>query len=191
MLQNIVLVRHGETDWSLHLRHTGRTDIPLTEEGRQEAERLGRALRGRSFSRVLSSPLKRASETCWLTGFGERAEYRDALMEWDYGKYEGETTVAIRRQAPDWTVWRYGAPGGERPEEVGSRADGVLEEVRRIDGDILIFSHGHFLRVLTARWLGLAPGEGRLFALDPATLSMLGYEREQPVIRVWNQPVVP
>ena len=191
MPQNVVLVRHGETDWSLHLRHTGRTDVPLTDEGRQEAERLGQALRGRPFVRVLSSPLKRASETCRLTGFGERAEYCDALMEWDYGKYEGETTVAIRRQAPDWTVWRYGAPGGERPEDVGLRADGVLAEVRRAEGDVLIFSHGHFLRVLTARWLGLAPGEGRLFALDPATLSMLGYEREQPVVRIWNQPVVP
>jgi broad specificity phosphatase PhoE len=189
MAQLVVLVRHGETDWSLHQRHTGRTDVPLTEDGRREAERLGRALRGRSFVHVLSSPLKRASETAWLTGFGERAEYREALMEWDYGKYEGETTVAIRRQVPEWTIWRYGAPGGESPQDVADRADQVLKEVRAADGDVLIFSHGHLLRVLTARWLGLTATDGRLFALDPATLSMLGYEREQPVIRVWNNPV--
>jgi broad specificity phosphatase PhoE len=189
MSQLVVLVRHGETDWSLRLRHTGRTDVPLTEDGRREAEQLGRALRGRSFARVLSSPLKRASETAWLTGFGERAEYRDALMEWDYGKYEGETTVAIRRTVPDWTIWRYGAPDGESPQDVSDRADSTLKEVRAADGDVLIFSHGHFLRVLTARWLGLAAADGRLFALDPATLSMLGYEREQPVIRIWNNPV--
>jgi probable phosphoglycerate mutase len=189
MAQLVVLVRHGETDWSLHQRHTGRTDVPLTEDGRREAERLGRALRGRSFVRVFSSPLKRASETAWLTGFGERAEYRDALMEWDYGKYEGETTVAIRRQVPEWTIWRYGAPGGETPQDVGDRADSVLKEVRAADGDVLIFSHGHFLRALTARWLGLAATDGRLFALEPATLNMLGYEREQPVIRIWNNPV--
>ena len=189
MAQNVVLVRHGETDWSLHLRHTGRTDVPLTEKGRREAERLGRALRGRPFARILSSPLTRAAETCRLSGFGERAEYLDDLLEWDYGKYEGETTVVIRRHAPGWTIWRAGAPGGERPEEVGTRADRVLDEVRRTEGDVLVFSHGHLLRVMTARWLGLISGEGRLFALDPATLSMLGYEREQPVIRIWNQPV--
>jgi broad specificity phosphatase PhoE len=189
MSQNVVLVRHGETDWSVHLRHTGRTDVALTDDGRLEAERLGRTLRARTFTLVLTSPLKRATETCWLAGFGERAEHRDDLMEWDYGEYEGRTTVAIRRKAPDWTLWRDGAPGGESPEQVGVRADRVLEEVRAASGDVLIFSHGHFLRALTARWLGLAPSEGRLFALNPAALSMLGYEREQPVVQIWNQPV--
>ena len=189
MPQNVVLIRHGETDWSAHLRHTGRTDVPLTDEGRREAERLGRALRGWRFALVLTSPLKRAAETCWITGFGERAEPRDELMEWDYGEYEGRTTLDIRREVPDWTIWRCGAPGGETPAEVGARADRVLEEIRAVDGEVLVFSHGHFLRVLTSRWLGLEPSEGRLFALDPATLSMLGYEREQPVIRIWNLPV--
>ena len=189
MPQNVVLIRHGETDWSAHLRHTGRTDVPLTDEGRREAERLGRALRGWRFALVLTSPLKRAAETCWITGFGERAEPRDKLVEWDYGEYEGRTTLDIRREVPDWTIWRSGAPGGETPAEVGARADRVLEEIRAVDGVVLIFSHGHFLRVLTSRWLGLEPSEGRLFALDPATLSMLGYEREQPVIRIWNLPV--
>ena len=189
MPQNVVLIRHGETDWSAHLRHTGRTDVPLTDEGRREAERLGRALRGWRFALVLTSPLKRAAETCWITGFGERAEPRDKLVEWDYGEYEGRTTLDIRREVPDWTIWRSGAPGGETPAEVGARADRVLEEIRAVDGEVLVFSHGHFLRVLTSRWLGLEPSEGRLFALDPATLSMLGYEREQPVIRIWNLPV--
>jgi broad specificity phosphatase PhoE len=184
--QQVVLVRHGETDWSAHMRHTGRTDVPLTEEGRHQAERVGRALRGRRFALVLTSPLKRAAETCWLTGFGELAQARDDLMEWDYGDYEGRTTLDIRRETPDWTIWRYGAKNGETPEQVAARADRVLAEVREVDGDVLIFGHGHQLRVLTARWLGLGPAEGRLFALDPATISVLGYERETPVIRAWN-----
>jgi broad specificity phosphatase PhoE len=190
MSHEVVLVRHGETDWSAHLRHTGRTDVPLTEAGREEAERVGRALRGRSFALVLTSPLQRASETCRLAGFGELAQARTELMEWDYGEYEGRTTVEIRREVPDWTIWRSGAPGGESPQQVGARADEVLEELRAASGDALVFSHGHFLRVLAARWLGLAPSDGRLFALDPATLSALGYEREQPVLRIWNEPVV-
>jgi probable phosphoglycerate mutase len=190
MSHEVVLVRHGETDWSAHLRHTGRTDVPLTEAGRQEAERVGAALRGRGFALVLTSPLQRASETCRLAGFGEIAQARSELVEWDYGEYEGRTTVDIRREVPDWTIWRYGARGGESPDEVGGRADHVLQELRAAPGDALVFSHGHFLRVLAARWLGLAPGDGRLFALDPATLSALGYEREQPVLRIWNEPVV-
>ena len=190
MPHEVVLVRHGETDWSANLRHTGRTDVPLTEEGRHQAERVGRALRGRSFALVLTSPLERAVETCRLTGYGELAQSRPDLMEWDYGEYEGRTTVDIRREVPDWTIWRYSAPGGESPDEVGARADRILQEVRGAAGDTLIFSHGHFLRVLAARWLELPPTEGRLFALDPATLSLLGHEREQPVLRTWNQPVV-
>jgi broad specificity phosphatase PhoE len=190
MPHEVVLVRHGETDWSAHLRHTGRTDVPLTEEGRRQAERVGGALRGRSFALVLTSPLQRAAETCRLAGFGDLAQLRPELMEWDYGDYEGRTTVDIRREVPDWTIWRYGAPGGESPEQVGARADDILQELREAPGDTLIFSHGHFLRVLAARWVDLAPTEGRLFALDPATLSTLGYEREQPVLRIWNQPVL-
>jgi broad specificity phosphatase PhoE len=184
--QQVVLVRHGETDWSAHMRHTGRTDVPLTEEGRHQAERVGRALRGRRFALVLTSPLKRAAETSWLTGFGELAQGRDDLMEWDYGDYEGRTTLDIRREVPDWTIWRYGAKNGETPEQVAARADRVIAEVRGVDGDVLISAHGHLLRVLAARWLGLGAAEGRLFALDTATISILGYERETPVIRAWN-----
>jgi broad specificity phosphatase PhoE len=184
--QQVVLVRHGETDWSAHMRHTGRTDVPLTEEGRHQAERVGRALRGRRFALVLTSPLKRAAETSWLTGFGELAQARDDLMEWDYGDYEGRTTLDIRREVPDWTIWRYGAKNGETPEQVAARADRVIAEVRGVDGDVLISAHGHLLRVLAARWLGLGAAEGRLFALDTATISILGYERETPVIRAWN-----
>ena len=180
-------MRHGETDWSASLRHTGRTDIPLTDEGRRQAEQVGRALRGRRFALVLTSPLKRAAETSRLSGYGEGAQAREDLMEWDYGEYEGRTTRDIRREVPEWTIWRYGAPGGETPEQVAARADRVLEEVRAAAGDVLIFGHGHLLRVLTARWLGLAPDAGRLFALDPATVSILGYERETPVIRIWNE----
>ena len=191
MPHEVVLVRHGETDWSAHNRHTGRTDVPLTEDGRRAAERVGLALRGRSFVLVLTSPLARAAETCRLAGFGEVAQVRPCLMEWDYGEYEGRTTIDIRREVPDWTIWRYGAPGGESPEQVGARADRILHEVRAATGDTLIFSHGHFLRVLAARWLETPPSEGRLFAFDPATLSILGHEREQPVLRIWNQPVVP
>jgi broad specificity phosphatase PhoE len=187
---DVVLVRHGETDWSAHLRHTGRTDVPLTVEGRRGAERVGRALRGRSFALVLTSPLRRAAETCWLTGFGELAQSRPDLMEWDYGEYEGRTTLDIRREVPDWTVWRYGARNGETPEQVGARADRVLTEVRAAAGDVLIFGHGHLLRALAARWLGLTPAEGRLFALDAGTISILGHEREVPVLRLWNDQLV-
>jgi broad specificity phosphatase PhoE len=182
----VVVVRHGETEWSRDLRHTGCTDVPLTETGEREARRVGEALRGRSFAAVWSSPLRRAADTARLAGF--EPELRHDLAEWDYGDYEGRRTVEIREEVPDWTIWRYGAPGGESVEEVGARADRVVEELRRLEGDALVFGHGHFLRVLTARWLELPPGDGRLFALDPATLGSLGYEREQPVIRVWNAP---
>jgi broad specificity phosphatase PhoE len=190
MPPEVVLVRHGETDWSAQKRHTGRTDVPLNPAGRREAERLGRTLSGRSFALVLTSPLERAAETCRLAGFGDEAQPRDELMEWDYGEYEGRTTVDIRRDVAGWTIWSHGAAGGESPELVGARADRVLDEVRAASGDTLLFSHGHFLRVLAARWLDLVPSEGRLFALDPATLSVLGHEREQPVLQTWNQPVV-
>jgi broad specificity phosphatase PhoE len=184
----VVLVRHGETEWSRAGKHTGRTDVPLTEQGRLQAEAVGAALRDREFALVLSSPLGRALETCRLAGFGERAELRNELMEWDYGAYEGRTTSEIREQRPGWTLWRDGVPGGETVEQVGARVDRVVDEMRSLEGDALLFAHGHVLRVLTAHWLGLDPDAGRLFALDPATLSTLGYERETPVLQLWNQP---
>ena len=185
----VVLVRHGETEWSRSGKHTGRTDIPLAERGRQDARAVGDALRNRTFALVLTSPLTRAAETCRLAGFGEAAVQRDELREWDYGAYEGRTTAEIRRERPGWTLWRDGVPEGESIEEVAARVDRVIPELRSIDGDALLFAHGHVLRILTARWLGLDPSGGRLFALDPATLSALGYERETPVVRLWNQPV--
>ena len=183
-----VLVRHGETEWSRSGKHTGRTDVPLTEEGRRGARAVGEALHGRDFALVLTSPLGRALETCRLAGFGEQAQTRDELVEWDYGAYEGRTTLEVREERPGWTLWQDGVPDGETIEQVAARVDRVIEEIRDADGDALLFAHGHVLRVLSARWLGLEPHAGRLFALDPATLSTLGYERETPVIRVWNEP---
>ena len=185
----VTLVRHGETEWSRDGRHTGRTDVPLTEHGREQAEAVGAALRDRDFALVLTSPLGRALDTCRLVGFGDRAEQRNDLMEWDYGAYEGRTTSEIREERPGWDLWRDGVPEGETIGQVGERVDRVLDEVRAADGDALLFAHGHVLRILTARWLGLEPDAGRLFALDPATLSTLGYERETAVIERWNEPV--
>ncbi|MGH3133628.1 MAG: histidine phosphatase family protein [Gaiellaceae bacterium] len=184
----IVLVRHGETEWSRSGRHTGRTDVPLTEQGRLEAEALGDSLRGRRFALVLASPLARAMETCRRAGFGDVAVARDELQEWDYGAYEGRRTDDIRDERPGWTVWRDGVPDGETAAEVGARADAVIAELRDVDGDSVVFAHGHLLRVLAARWLGLEPSAGRFFALDTATTSVLGHERETAVIRVWNEP---
>jgi probable phosphoglycerate mutase len=183
----VVLVRHGQTEWSRTGRHTGRTDVPLTEEGERQARAVGAALRARSFALVLSSPLLRARETARLAGF--EPELRDDLAEWDYGEYDGLTTPEIREQVPDWTIWRYGALGGETVEQLAVRADRMIAELLRVDGDVLVFSHGHFLRALTARWLELGAAEGRLFALDSGTLSTLGFERDQRVIRSWNVPV--
>jgi broad specificity phosphatase PhoE len=185
----VVLVRHGETEWSRSGKHTGSTDVPLTERGREQAREVGEALRGRAFALVLTSPLGRALETCRLAGFGEHAEQRDDLMEWDYGAYEGRTTPEVREEQPGWTLWRDSVPDGETIEQVAARVDRVIAELRAASDDSLLFAHGHVLRVLTARWLGLEPAAGALFALDPATLSTLGYERETPVIRLWNQPV--
>jgi probable phosphoglycerate mutase len=182
-----VLVRHGETEWSRTGQHTGRTDLPLTPKGERQARAVGEALRGRSFALVLSSPLQRALQTARLAGF--EPELRKELAEWDYGSYDGLTTPEIREQIPEWTVWRYGSLGGESVEQLASRADRVIEELLSVEGDVLVFSHGHFLRVLTARWLGLGAADGRLFVLDSGTLSTLGFEREQRVIRSWNVPV--
>jgi broad specificity phosphatase PhoE len=185
----IVLVRHGETEWSRDWRHTGRTDIPLTEAGREQAKVLRAPLSDWKFARVYSSPLSRARDTCELAGLGDRAELTEALLEWDYGEYEGITTKEIREKRPDWFLWRDGCPGGETAEDVGARVDPLVAELKSADGDVALFAHGHILRVLAARWLGLPPQDGRLFALSTATLSVLGYERETEVIRRWNAPV--
>jgi probable phosphoglycerate mutase len=189
MAAEIVLARHGETEWSRTGRHTGRTDVPLTPLGQRQAEALAGALAGKEFALVLTSPLERARETCRLAGFGDRAETRDDLAEWDYGDYEGRTTAEVREQRPGWTLFADGVPKGETVEQVGERADRILAEAAGTEGDMVLFAHGHVLRVLAARWLGLEPDAGRLFALDPATLSTLGHEREQPVLRSWNLPL--
>lgn len=182
----LVLIRHGETEWARDGRHTGRTDIPLTELGRLQAMVLGDRLRGRKFERVLSSPLSRALDTCRLAGVGEHVEISDDLMEWDYGAYEGRRTADIRQEVPGWFIWRDAVPGGETAAQVGARADRVIAQALTGDSETVLFAHGHYLRVLTARWLGLPPEDGRLFALAPATISILGYEREQRVIVRWN-----
>ena len=189
MLSNIWLIRHGETEWSRSGAHTGRTDIPLTDAGRENARAVGRALAGHQFSMVLVSPLARARETCRLAGFGEAAQVDPNLSEWNYGDYEGRTTAEIRAQRPDWFLWKDGVPNGESIAQVGARADAVLMRVEPLAGDVALFAHGHILRILTARWLGLPPDAGRLFALGTATLSKLGYERETRVISEWNVPV--
>ena len=183
----VVLVRHGETEWSRAGKHTGSTNVPLTERGQQQARAVGDALKRRRFALALTSPLARAVETCRLAGFGDTAQEREDLREWDYGAYEGRTTAEIRTERPGWSLWRDGAPDGETAAQVGERADRVIAEVRSVDGDVILFAHGHLLRVLTARWLGLEPSAGQLFALDPATISILGYERETSVIRLWNE----
>lgn len=183
----IVLIRHGETEWSRSGQHTGRTDIPLTEAGRHEAQLLGARLGHRGFGRVLTSPLQRALETCRLAGLGDRAEVRSDLVEWDYGAYEGRATAEIRAERPGWSLWTDGTPGGESAADVGARVDPLVAELRAGQGDVAVFSHGHVLRVLAARWLGLHPREGRLLRLSTTTISVLGYEREAPVIVRWNE----
>jgi probable phosphoglycerate mutase len=181
------LVRHGETEWAKHGKHTGRTDVPLTELGREQARGIAARLAGRSFEVVLSSPLSRALETARLAGFGGQVETTEDLLEWDYGADEGRTTVEIRVQRPGWTVWRDGPKDGETARQVARRVDRVIARVRRdVTGDALVFAHGHVLRVLAARWLGIPPTNGRRFALSTATLSILGWEREEPVIERWN-----
>jgi len=185
----VVLVRHGETEWTRTRQHTGKTDLPLDDDGRNQAELVGRALAGREFGLVLTSPLARARETCELAGYGDLAQARPDLAEWDYGDYEGRTTAEIRAERPDWSLWRDGVPGGESPEDVGRRADRVVAEARAAGVDTLIFGHGHQLRVLAARWLGLAPADGRLLVLSTASISILGYERETAALLRWNEPV--
>jgi probable phosphoglycerate mutase len=184
----IYLARHGETEWSLSGQHTGRTDIPLTQNGERNARNLGERLQGMHFAKVLTSPLQRAKRTCELAGFGKQAEIDRELVEWDYGDYEGKRTADIRKERPDWYLFRDGCPGGETLGAVGARADRVIGRLRTASGDVLLFSHGHFLRVLGARWLGLPVSDGRLLLLTTASLSILGYEHnlEEPVLRLWN-----
>jgi probable phosphoglycerate mutase len=182
----IVLVRHGETEWSRTGKHTGRTDVPLTEEGRRRAELLHGPLSERRFTRVLTSPLSRAADTCRLAGLGDAAEPRDELLEWDYGDYEGRTTPEIREERPDWSLWRDGCPGGEEAGEVGARVDRVIDELQGLEGDAALFAHGHVLRVLAARWIELGPEQGARLVLSTASLSVLGWERETRALRLWN-----
>jgi broad specificity phosphatase PhoE len=184
----VYLARHGETAWSLSGQHTGLTDLPLTGRGERNARRLAVRLQGLSFKKVFTSPLQRARRTCELAGFGDRAEVDRDLLEWNYGEYEGLRTQEIHAKRPDWQLFRDGCPGGESPQQVGERADKVVRRVREIRGNILIFSSGHILRVLSARWLGLEPAGGKYFLLSTASLSALGYEHNlsQPVIQLWN-----
>jgi probable phosphoglycerate mutase len=189
LLSVVYLARHGETAWSLSGQHTGRTDLPLTERGERNARALGERLRGLTFAKVYTSPLQRALRTCELAGFGSAAEIDPDLVEWDYGQYEGRCTVEIHAERPDWQLFRDGCPGGESPGQIGARADRVVGRMRAVKGDVLVFSSGHFLRVLAARWLGLDAAGGRYLLLSTASLSALGYEHNlaEPAIRLWNE----
>src|SRR5271155_1360580 len=185
----VYLARHGDTAWTQSGQHTGRTDLPLTSDGERNALRLGERLKGMTFAKVFTSPLQRASRTCELAGFGDAAEVVDSLLEWDYGQYEGLRSAEILKERPDWPLFRDGCPEGESPAQVGERADHVIERVKAVTGNVLLFSSGHFIRVLAARWLALGPGSaGKYFLLSTASLSALGYEHNltQPVIRLWN-----
>ena len=188
VLPIVYLARHGETAWTVSGQHTGLTDLPLTERGERNARRLAERLRGAIFAKVLTSPLQRATRTCELAGFGTLAEIDRDLLEWNYGEYEGRLTADIHRERSDWQLFRDGCPGGESPNEVGTRADRVVKRVRAEKGDVLLFSSAHFLRVLAARWLGLDAAFGRYFVLSTASLSALGYEHNlsEPVIRLWD-----
>ena len=184
--QRVYLIRHGETQWSLSRRHTGLTDIPLTENGRTVAGRLARVLARQNFELVLVSPLRRARETCELAGLGPRATVATDLCEWNYGEYEGLTPQQIRARAPEWLIFRDGCPGGESPQQVGARVDRVLARARSVQGDVALFAHGHLLRVLAARWLGLPVADGRHFLLDTGTLSVLSHYDAAAAIERWN-----
>jgi probable phosphoglycerate mutase len=184
----IYLARHGETAWSLSGQHTGVTDIPLTANGERNARNLGERLRGTHFAKVFTSPLQRARRTCELAAFGEHAEIDPDLIEWNYGEYEGKLTADIRKERPDWFLFRDGCPGGETVATVGARADRVIARLRALNADVIVFSHGHFLRVLGARWLGKPVSDGQFLLLSTASLSILGYEHNlnEPVLRLWN-----
>ena len=189
LLQHLYLVRHGETAWSLTGQHTGRTDIPLTEQGEQDARELTERLRGVKFSRVFTSPLQRARRTCELAALNRVAEIETDLVEWDYGDYEGQRPDEIRKDRPDWNVFRDGCPRGESPAQISKRADRLIARLRTLEGDLAIFSHGHFGRVLAARWIGLPLDQAQHFLLSTASLSILGYGHnfaEEPAIVLWN-----
>ena len=183
------LARHGETAWTISRQHTGATDLPLTTQGEGEALKLGERLLGLTFAAVLTSPSQRAIRTCELAGFGALAKVEPDLIEWNYGVYEGRTSADIHRERPNWQLFRDGCPGGESPDQIGARADRVVRRVRAIEGNTLLFSSGHFLRVFAARWLGLDAGAGRYFLLGTASLSVVGYEhdRSEPAIRLWDE----
>jgi broad specificity phosphatase PhoE len=187
--QKVYLLRHGETEWSLNGRHTGVTDIPLTENGRIAARLLKPILAKVTFTLVLTSPLQRARETCDLAGLGQFANVEPDLIEWNYGEYEGLTTEQIRSTRPGWSVFRDGCPGGESPEQVGARADRVITKVRTAAGNVALFGHGHFTRVIAARWINLSANYGENFLLDTATLNILSYYRESPAFQIWNAPI--
>jgi broad specificity phosphatase PhoE len=187
----VYLVRHGETAWSLNGQHTGVTDLELTENGEKDASRLKPALASAHFALVLTSPLKRAARTCELAGLGERAEIDRDLLEWNYGAYEGLTLKEIHARAPDWILFRDGCPDGESPEQVGVRVDRVIARIRSVNGNVALFAHGHLFRVLAARWLGLPAGAGCHFLLDTSTLNVLSYYRGIPAVKRWNAPVEP
>ena len=181
------LIRHGETEWSASGRHTGRSDLPLTQRGEWQAELLKAPLAARTFAAVLTSPLRRARDTCRIAGYASVAVADENLMEWDYGDYEGRTFEEIRKERPGWRLWRDGVPKGETAAQVGARADLVIDRALSAGGDVALFAHGHVLRVLASRWVGLPPTCGGLLALDTASVSVLGYDREDRVIRRWNE----
>ncbi|MBV8358109.1 MAG: histidine phosphatase family protein [Deltaproteobacteria bacterium] len=190
VLLDVYLVRHGETEWSLSGQHTGLTDLPLTARGEEQARRLQARLKPVSFAKVFSSPLQRALRTAELSGYGSAAEFDRDLIEWNYGDYEGKKRDWILANRPDWLIFRDGCPNGESPAEVGIRADRIIARICRVNGNVLVFSSGHILRVLMARWLGLEPSGGRYFRLGTAALSILGYDhgsREEPVLRLLNE----
>jgi len=186
---NMFVIRHGETAWSLSGQYTGTTDIPLTDNGRRLAERLRPVLAKEAFVRVFVSPMQRARETCELAGLGNGAVLDADLVEWSYGEFEGLTPTQIHEKVPGWVIFRDGCPGGETPDQVGARADRVIARVRAVEGDVALFAHGHVLRVLVARWIGLPAGAGQHFLLDTGTLCVLGYYREIPAVKVWNGPL--
>lgn len=187
---NLFCFRHGETEWSLSGQHTGVTDIPLTDNGRELAARLRGPLSRHSFSLVLVSPLKRALETCALAGLADEAQIEPDLLEWNYGDFEGLTPAQIRESRPGWIVFRDGCPNGEAPEQVGERVDRIISRVQAVEGDVALFAHGHVLRTLAARWIGLPPQEGMRFLLDTGTLCILGFYRESRAIKAWNAPLM-
>jgi len=191
--QKVLLIRHGETEWSLSRQHTGTTDIPLTENGRKVARLLQPILAKHVFALVLTSPLRRARETCELAGLGDRAHNDPDLMEWNYGEYEGLTPAQIHAKRPEWMLFRDGCPGGESPDQVEVRIDRVIARIRTVaaEGNVALFAHGHLIRAFAARWLGLRAADGRFFLLDPATINVLSFYRTVPAVKHWNAPIIP